>query len=305
MARRTLHDVRGDAPAVRSALERLPSPDDGDVRTAGGVLAAAAVCLVAVVRTVVNAPLGESSATAQSLYTIATTTAIVVPGVAAVAVGVVADTEWELVGLVAAGLFALLAAGTRAATVPAVGVLVVTSVLVVVPSVATGEHRTRERMLFGVFVLASVGLSLGASTGLLPSRGRSLGTVAALATLVVAPLVTDTSGRALGVGLVAAVLTGAGVIGAPFVSGAVLLTVWAAIGPNVVLVALGVGGVVAVVVAGAARRQTALVSGALLLLAAGVPATVPRGLAVVLGAHLLLNTTTPGATGEPRGGEPS
>ena len=294
-------DGRTPATAVRTLVERLHSRT-GDVRTAGGVLAAAAVCALAAVRVAINAPLGQSPAGLQFAHAVADSAAVVVPGVVAVAIGAGADSEWSLVGLIAAGTSAVLAT-LAPVTAQAAGVLLVGSLLVVVPPATRGEQRAKWRLLFAGLVVAAVVLSLAPNTGAFPTGMRSAGTTATYVALVAAPVVAGVSRRVAVVGVASAVLGVAGALAAPFVAGAVFLAVGAAIDPPLVVAAAGVGGGVAVVAEGRRRRQTVVSASGLLLLAAGVPSTVPRALAVVRGAHLRLVAAGTPAVGAGNGGD--
>ncbi|WP_436925088.1 hypothetical protein [Halosimplex amylolyticum] len=289
---------------VRAAVARYRLPPADDVRAVGGVLAAAAVCLLVAARVAINAPLGRSPAGIQSVHTVASAGAVVVPAAAAVALGAVADADRAVVGLVAAGVFSLLAPLASPAGLPAVGVLPVAALLVTVPAGDGDVRSAPDRWLFAGLVTAGVAAALGATTGVLGPDARSIGTLAAFLALAAAPAVVGVSRRALSVGAVVAVAVAAGSLAAPFVAGATLLAVGAAVDPGVAVAALGLGGGGAVVADGAFRRQRQRWSGGLLLVAAGVPATVPRALAVVLGAHLLLVTTARSGD-EADGGDPS
>lgn len=305
VAQKSTLGLRKGTTDVQAVVERLRSRTAGEVRTVGGASAATVVCMLAAVRIGLNAPLGQSPAGLQFAHTVASTAAILVPGGVAIAAGAVADAEWVLVGLVAAGVFSLLAVLMPAAGLPALGVLSIAAFLVMAPTLAGNEQRTGGRSLFAGLVVAAVVLSLGANAGVLASGARSLGTTAALVALVVAPVAIGASRRALLVGASAAVFVAAGAVAAPFVTGAVFLAVGAAIDPTVVVAAAGIGGGVALVTEGTHRRQVPVVAGGLLLLTAGIPATVPRGLAVVLGAHLVLVATGASASGATSGGDPS
>lgn len=295
-----------DAPLVdvRAVVARYRSRPASDVRAAAGIAAAAAVCLLAAVRIALNAPLGRSPAGLQTAYAAVNAAAVVVPAGAALGLGTVADTDLEAVGLLAAGVFALLALLLPATELAAVGVLPVAAGLVTLPTRATGPRRTAERWAFAGLAVAAVALSLGGTTGLLAADAQSLGTVAAFLAVAAAPAVARSARPALIAGAVAAALVLAGAFAAPFVAGAVLLAVGAAIDPGMLVAALGIGGGVAVAAEGLHRRRIPLLSGGLLLLAAGVPATVPRALAVVLAAHLLVTSGLPERAGS-NGGEPS
>lgn len=317
------------------------------VRTRVGALAAFAVATAAIVRIAVNAPYADFPVIGAWYGDITTLALVVPALAAVVVGAVVVDRDDHgpdfagtrssssssstvtRVGLVAAGVFACLTAISPSAAVPASGVLVASTGLVFVPSIvdrlraAAGDARARDagsrsRALAAVVrsvaaaivalaLTAAVALSLGATTGLLPVGSRSPGTTATLLGLMATPFAVGASRRALLAGGVIAAGVYAAVTTAPFVAGAVVLTVGAAIDPSVVVLSLAVGGVSATILRGlsssdrngpsrtgfdpttAAGRGFDVAIGGVLLLAAGVPATVPRAIAVVLGGWFLLS----------------
>jgi hypothetical protein len=93
-------------------------------------------------------------------------------------------------------------------------------------------------------------------------------------------------------GLVAGLLVAVGVV-APFVTGAVSLIGGGIVAVRLPVIAAGLAGLVTTASAGLRTRRTPAVLGAALLLVAGVPGTVPRAMAAVLGLLVLI---------EPRGG---
>ncbi|WP_225336556.1 hypothetical protein [Halomicrobium urmianum] len=271
---------------TRRVASRLRTAGPGDVRGASGIAAAAAVCLLAAVRVARNAPLGRAPVGVQPVHDLASPAAVLVPAAAAVAVGVVADDDRALVGLIAAGVFAVFAGfGPGGAAAAAAGVLPGATALVAAPALL---DRPRRRAPVAALAVAAVALSLGATAGPFGPGVRWLGTAAAFGALAVAPLAVRPSPLALGAGVGAAAFVAAGALAAPFVAGAAFLAVGAAVDPGIALAALGVGGGVAVVAESARRRRVTGVAAGLLLLGAGIPATVPRALAVVLGLHLLV-----------------
>lgn len=305
MARRSLPGLGEGA-----LCARIRSPSANDVRAIGGALAATAVGFLLLTRIALNASLGQNPVGSQVAYTVANVVAVVVPAVVTITVGVVAD-DLALVGLVAAGSFALLAAVVPASTIAATGVIPVAALMVLASALVDDERGRIRRLLFAMLLTVGIVFSLGASSGLLEPSVRSIGTTVALLALVVAPIAIGAAPRALLVGVLAAITISAGITVAPFVAGAAFLAVGAAVDPSFVVAAAGVGGGVAVVTEGLRQQCTPVIAAGVLLLGAGVPATVPRGLAVILGAHLLLTTSsgTP-VTGDwtsmtPTGGEPT
>jgi len=271
-------------------LNRLSGPFESDgapsVRTVAGGVAAVAVLAMALLRAAVNSPLSVPGAA--DAYPVVRLAALALPALAALAVGVRTDDRLERVGLSFAGVFCLLATVSAAATVPAAGAVVAGGGL----AVATRLDRNRRWLtlaraaVVAAFLLAAT-LALGESMGVF-AGGRTAGTTLALLGLAALP-VTASPPRAAwaagGTSFALVVLAGAV---APFVTGAVVLVEAAVVGAPLVLVALGVGGGVAAATTGAVRGNAGWLFGGLLLLAAGVPATVPRALAVVLGLGLVV-----------------
>lgn len=294
--------VPGARPPLPSVLrERVSSTRPEQVRGLAGAMAAVPVCLLLVARIGLNAPLGPEPPGLQLGYAVAETLAAVVPAMAAVAVGAVAESDWTIVGLVAAGSFALLASVSPVASVGAAGVVSAAALFLTIAAVIARGPRVSRELVFAVPVAAAVVGSLGATTGLLAPGVRTTGTTLAFLALVAAPAVVGGGHRSLLVGVVSALgVSGAAVV-APFGTGAALLAAVAAVDPPLVVAAAGIGGAGAVVTAGLGQGRTPVVAGGLLLLAAGVPATVPRGLAVVLGAYLLLAGRLVPADGTNRG----
>lgn len=269
----------------------------GGVAAVGSVLAAVAVATAAAVRLGRNAPTVDL----QVAHGVAEPLSVAVPAVVAVAVGAVADTGWEQVGLVTAGTFALLAAWAPAASVPASGALAMAAVLVVAAATTRPDGvRAAGRLLFGVAAAAAVVVAAAANLGVLPAGGRALATTLAFAAFAAAPVAVGVS-RAAGVaGVAAGGVVLATALSAPFVTGAAFLAAMAAYDPSVVLAAAGVGGAVAAAVHGVLRRRPTTAAGGVLLVAAGVPASAGRALAVVLGVYLLVGSHAASGGGDGR-----
>lgn len=200
------------------------------------------------------------------------------------ALGVVHRQDVVRAGLVFAGTFALVGLHVPAAAQPAV-VVVVGGVAAVVVGLRTGRPGDRATGV-AVVVWAGLALSLGAATGLLDAVVRSAASTVALAAIALLPVaLPPTRGGWVGGGLAAAAVLWAGAV-APFVTGAAVLVGVGALGVPLVLVAAAAGGGVAAGAGAMSRHhvQPALAAG--LLVAAGVPATMPRALAA--GAALAL-----------------
>ncbi|SFR87286.1 hypothetical protein SAMN05216559_0333 [Halomicrobium zhouii] len=281
--------ARGHARTSREVAGRSRS----EVRQAAGIVALLGGASIALVRLVRNAPIDAAVLAGPTAFELATTLAIVAPALAAVAMGVAAPTDREWVALVVAGTFTLLTAVTGAVSVPAAGVVLAAGVLALVP---WADLTPGPTIVAGGFVVA-LALSLGGGMGVLHASARTFGTVVTLGALAATPLVVRPSLGSLLVGAAAALGVVAVTLSAPFVTSASVLVVGAAIDPPLVLLAAGVGGAVATVASGVSTGRTAVAVGGALLLAAGVPATVPRALAVVLGASLVLDAVDSRTTG--------
>lgn len=259
------------------------------VRAASGI-AATAVLVALVLRVVRNA--GGLPATLDSVYPVAATVAFLGPALTAVLAGVATPDVRVRAGLVSAGVFGCLAAIVPAATVPAAGAVVAGGALALyaTPAATRRGRFPMAPVLAGGGLLCGAGIALATGLGLLAADVRSLGTVLALCGLAATPLLIEPPrGAWIAGGLAGIGVFLAGTV-APFVTGAVTLVAWAVVDASLVLVAAGVAGAVVTTVAGLARlenRNASVAFGGLLLLGAGVPATVPRALATVLGLWLL------------------
>jgi len=290
----------------RGVLGRVGTdPDHASAAFAGaGATTALALTALAAVaawtgfRVLHNAPVAlpppvVGSATALGLA------AGVVPGLAAVAIGLRRDRPAERLGLTFAGVFGALATVVPAATVPAAVALVVGGTV----SLAAARFEDGWRGAIGrtvpLLLLGAVALSLGAAAGVLPPGTRTAGSTLAVAGLVGTPLLVrpGSTGWALGALAAAGVLWAGSAL--PFVAGAVTLVAFGLVGTPLALFAAGVGGCVAAVVGSLRRGSRGPTdrlrgAGAALVLLAGVPATVGGATAVVLGAALLAGTGTGG-----------
>lgn len=249
--------------------------------------AALSVLLVLMRRLVVNSPLDAPRLVAWGPAIDGA--AMGVASLAALGLGLWAIDRRALVGLTAVGVFGLLATVAPPARLPAAGAILAGGTVAMVPRLS-GQSRWQSirRGTVAVGILAGAALAIGAAMGILPASARATGSLIALLGLAAAPLVVDPGKSAWAAGgLVAAVFL---VVAAatPFVSGAALLVGWAVVGVPALVVAVGFGGIAAAFVAVFQRGQPLAVFGAVALFAAGVPATVPRTIAAVLGLTLFL-----------------
>ncbi|ESP89693.1 hypothetical protein K933_01851, partial [Candidatus Halobonum tyrrellensis G22] len=137
--------------------------------------------------------------------------------------------------------------------------------------------------------------SLAATAGVAPATLRPLGTAVALVGVGASPAVVGADRTGLLAGAVAGTVALWFAAGAPYVAGAVLLVGGGVVGAPIALVALAVAGGVAGLVSALRRGRSETAVGVGLALAAGVPATLPRALGVVVAVSLLAGA--PGGEG--------
>ena len=263
---------------------------DVDPVTVLGLAVAIPDVVSTTLRIAVNAPVALPRGIA-GLAPAAETAVLLLGGLGALVVGLRSPSTIERVGLVAVGVFAGLAAVTPAATVPTAGVLVVGTAGLV-------GHRLSwdglgdGRAVVAVGVLLALAASIGSTTGLLTPGFRVVGAWLALCSLAALSFVARPGwpGWLLG-GLAVAGVLYAG-IASPFLTGAVVLIGAGVLGTPLLLVAAGIGGAVAAVTGSFIEGRYSLALGGLLLLMAGVPATVPAAVAVIVGLVLLLHRPT-------------
>jgi hypothetical protein len=252
-------------------------------------LAVATVVALTVTRVLLNSPTGLPP-TVERAYPTIESGAILVPALAAVVAGLRETRPISRIGIVAIGTFGALSTVSSAASIPASGAIVAGGALATAPSL-----RPRDRPLSAIvagIVLLAVVVSLGSAMDRLPAWARSLGSTLALLGLAATPVVVRPDRPAWiagGLAFVVVVLAGAT---APFVTGAVVLVAGGVVGVPLLLVAAGAGGGVASAIGSASTGNWIASAGAVLLLAGGVPATIPRAVAVVFGFVLLVEATT-------------
>jgi len=212
----------------------------------------------------------------------------------AFAAGVLATTtaiETERVGLVFVAAFGGLALLSPAVAVPAAAAIVGGGALAVSARWrALPERGTNWRVAPVVGVLLGTALSLNAAMGLAPAIARLAGAHLAMLGAAATPALLGHGNRdwALG-GVVAGLLVAFGVV-APFVTGAVSLIGGGLVGVSLPVMAAGLAGLVTTTSAGIRTRRLPAALGAGLLLVAGVPGTLPRAMAAVLGLLLLIES---------------
>jgi hypothetical protein len=171
---------------------------------------------------------------------------------------------------------------------------------------AAWTYRGVRRRVVAVGFVAALALTLAGATGLVDGL-RNSGAFVTLAAVAAVGTRSAGSRPAAGAGLLAVGAVAVASATSPFAFGSSLLVAFAVTGVPSLLIALAVAGAVAAAVAGLHRGAHALAIGAVLLLLAGVPATFPRALTLLLGATLVLvvhdgtDTSVPdtGTTGGP------
>ncbi|MFB6123027.1 MAG: hypothetical protein ABEJ78_06180 [Haloferacaceae archaeon] len=213
---------------------------------------------------------------------------------ALVAVGLAVGTpdRVERVALSSLAAFAPLAFAADAAYLPAAGAVTAAGGVVAWRRLARetpDRARIRTaRLLFGGAAVAGVGCSLGATTGLVPVVGRRVGTLLALLAAAAAGVAVGVRAVDWAAGAVTASLVYLAGTTAPYVAGAVALVAGGVVGASLPLLAAGVGGLAAASVGSLRRGSFVPACGALVVLVGGVPVTVSRALAVVLGVAFVL-----------------
>ena len=312
--------MRGDHPAssaatatddgARSVRSLLRPPSWGRRRERLTVVAALAATIPLVAaRVALNLPTTVPGQGLAGSVDALTALATAGPAAAAIAVGLARRDLLDRVGLVAAGVFALLALVDDAAVLPAAGALAVAGALVLRPRSPIAPQVDPSRLRAAAVAAVAAALALGfagsllAAAGVAPADFRQIGGVAVAAGLAGLPLADRPADRRAWFvgGAVAAAAFAVGVA-MPFVTGAAVLVVAGAVGVPLVLLALGAGGAATVVTDAALGGRPLPAVGGLLLLGAGVPGSIQRAVAFVLGAALVATSLARDAGG-PDGAE--
>lgn len=310
---------RGDATALTATRDRLSGDLPVSLATALGAVALVPTAGVLALRLVRNAPGGLPPLGRAAVPAVATLAAVV-PALALLGLAADTDARTERVALAAVGVFGLVGAADGAAWLPAAAAVVVgTGAALVVElagradaAVGAVDSVDSFRAAFApiarpvaVAALGTLALawSLAASAGFWTTTLRPVGSAAAFATLAALPLARRLDGTVdLGLWAVGAFAVVVAAASAPFVAGAVALVAFDAGTVPLSLLALGIGGCVATVVADARQRAFGPAVAAALLLAAGVPATLPRAVAFALGLLVPIGEWAPAG---PQAGGPS
>lgn len=224
-------------------------------------------------------------------------TAVGIVALGAVVAALIATAVVDRRATVRVGLLFVAVFGTLPLVVPETTLMGVVAViggsaltLVGASGVSTATewtYRTVRQRVVALGFVTALALTLAGATGILDG-GRNPGAFLTLAAITAVGTRSDGSRLAWVAGLLAAtaVVVASAVI--PFVVGSTLLVAFGVTGVPLLLVAGAVAGGVAAAVAGLSRGEGTLVVGAALLLLAGVPATFPRALTLLVGAALVL-----------------
>lgn len=283
----TARTVSGMVRRLSGVARELPRPRPARTRWVAGVLAFLAAGSGLLVDVAVNLP-GSAPAFVTAVAAPVDVAALVGPALAALAIGVTTRRPLARVGLLFAGVFGLLGAVAPPALVPAVGATVAGGALVAVARLPREPTWVvaRQWLVAGALVVGT-GLSLVGAMGVEPAALRPLGSKLALLAVAAAPVFVRADWRSWLVGLVGAGVVAWFGVSAPFVLGSLSLVGGAVVGASLPYLVLGAGGGLATAATGLFTGRPDAALGGGLLLVAGVPATVPRALAVVVGVALL------------------
>lgn len=284
----------GGPPAIADSVARLDTEHGSRLRRVNTGLAGAVLATIAVAvafRGINNQP----GAMASELATAYRWLGVTGPGIIAaltVLVGVTRQDAPSRIGLVFAGVFGLIGLHVPAASLPAVGAIAAGVGLVIVDHLRDSGWNSPTAV--GAVVWLGLGLSLASATGVLAGVRPVASTVALVGIALLPIAFRPPSWAWVGGAVAAAVVLWVGWV-SPFVTGAVVLVAFGVVGAPMAAVAAAAGGGLAGLAGGLSRADTAGLSarwpGAIaagLLLAAGVPATIPRALAAGVGIVLLV-----------------
>ncbi|WP_458189619.1 hypothetical protein [Haladaptatus sp. NG-WS-4] len=263
---------------------------------AAGLLAFVAAGSMSAIRVGRNGPVSMPAVVSDLSGAIATLS-LLGPAVAAFVLAVAADRELERAGFLFVAVFGTLAALTPAVAVPALVAIVGGGTLAVGSRLGRprGYRAIRHWAVVSGVLLAAV-FSLGSAMGVLSVGLRSTGSTLALLGIACTPVFVRPRWPEWAVGGVVAGLVLKAGLDAPFVTGAATLVGLAAVGTSLPVIVAGVGGGTVTALSGLRSERTTRGIGAGLLLVAGVPATIPRTIAVVLGLALLVSPAGGDAT---------
>lgn len=276
----------GAASGILAAAPR--SLDRETAVLAAGMAALVTVALGTTLRILRNLPFEPIDAPESVRAAIVVGTPLAL-ALALVAVALASTRPAVRVGLLFAGVFGLLASVDAAVTLPvAVAVTAGGGVAVLGGTGRPTSPRDARRTLLAAAFVVGVAVSLAGAVGVAGGGARAPGSLLVLAAIAATGLCAADDRVALVGGAVAFVAVVAASTANPYVAGSALLVGFAVVGAPNLLVGLAVAGGVTAAVAGLRRHEYALAVGAGLLLLAGMPATLPRAMAVLLGVTLVL-----------------
>lgn len=278
--------------AIVAPRSMLGATDSKTWLHVAGLLALLPTAGILLLRIGINVPVAPQLPYS-SVYDGIGTAALIGPALGAILVSVTTDDDIRRVALAFAGVFGLLSAVARPAVVPASVAIVLATGLLVIAHVRKpfSADTVTETLVGGVF-LAGVALSMAGNLGVEPATTRRLGSTVGLLAIAATPVFVEWSSRSAFLGVLAgAALAGFG-LAAPFVTGAASLVGGGIVGVSLPVLVVAVIGGVTLIATGIERRTPDWALAGLLFLTAGVPATVPRGLAVLIGLALVLGGRT-------------
>ena len=210
------------------------------------------------------------------------------------AIAVLDSDGYETIGLAFVGVFGVVGTAARPAYAPVVVAITVGTALATGSRLRTGDELRLGPIFVTGLLIGGLAVSLAGTFGIEPTTTRTLGTQLTLLGIAGTPAFlargrADWLLGALGAGLLVAL----GVI-APFLLGATGLVAGGIVGASVPVMALSVGGLTMTASAALRSRHHAVALGAGLLLFAGIPATIPRALALALAVTLLVESSSGG-----------
>lgn len=279
---------RGDEDAgVGSILDRLAKRRVRVMHMAG-TLALVTVVVHTSLRIARNLPF-DPVAVPGGLYGVSTLVTPIVLGLALVVVGLAATRATSRVGLLFAGVFTVIAVFDSAATLPAIVAVAGGGTMALAGVVGRPKTVKRYRLAAVAALLAcGTGVSLASTAGLVDPTLQELGGLLTLLGIAGIGVSAERDWVALAIGLVVVAFVVFASMTRPFVVGSAMLVGFAIVDVPQVVVAVAIGGAVVATVSGLRLRTPGLAIGGTLLVMAGVPATLPRASAVILGAILAL-----------------
>lgn len=276
---------------VRTIAEHPGLALDTDPKTGlqiAGLLALVPTAAILLVRIAINAPFAPALPYS-GVYDPIAATAVVGPSLGAIIIAITTRDDVRRVTLAFAGVFGIFSLFARPAVVPA-SVVIVLATGAVLGTALDRPFSPDEiaEAIVGFAFLSGVTISVAASLGIEPATTRSLGSTLTLLAIASTPVLVEWRFRAALAGIVGAIAFTSFGLSAPFVTGAASLVGGAIVGVSLPVMTVAVLGGVTTVTTGIDRRSIEITVGGLLLLTAGIPATVPRGLALLIALTLLL-----------------